>query len=262
LRGLRIVWRALRLILHILLGMILTPLVTQRNPRSGERRTNPYVTAWWHGRVLRILDMEVTTSGYRPQPPALIVSNHISWLDIILIGHLTPSCFLSKSEVRQWPLIGWLAARAGTLFIKRGAGQASAISQTIGDRLAQDGLLTLFPEGTTTDGRDVLPFFSRMFGAAIDTGSPIVPTSIRYHIQGAHDPIAPFIDDQSLGENMLGLFGRPRNQVHVHFGDPIHTKGLSRKALATAARKAIIDSLQASPPQAQATANSSAGRPF
>lgn len=245
--GMRVFWRGSRLVIHILLGLLLTPLVARRNPHTGEKRTDPQITSWWHGRVARILKLEITHSGNVPQPPMLMVANHVSWLDIIVLGHLTPTRFLSKHEVREWPVIGWLAARAGTLFIRRGGGQASAISQTIGDCLAGDGLLTLFPEGTTTDGREVRPFFSRLFAASIDTGTPIVPTSIRYHQQGELDLIAPYIGEQSLGENMLGLLRRPRNQVHVHFGAPIEHKGMDRKTLAGLARKAIVESLEQTP---------------
>lgn len=239
----RIAWRAVRLFFHLLLGLVLTPLVLRRDPASGEWRTNPYVTSWWLGRIASILNLEITTTGYRPQPPALIISNHVSWLDIVVLGHLTPTCFLSKDEVRKWPLIGWLAARAGTLFIRRGGGQANSISQAIGGRLVSNGLLTLFPEGTTTDGRSVRPFFSRLFAAAIDTGTPIVPTSLRYHTDGEYDPIAPYIDEQSLGENLLGLMSRAKNQVHVHFAEPIRHHGMDRKTLAETTRKVILESL-------------------
>lgn len=240
----RVAWRGSRLILHILLGLILTSLVSRQDHSSGEKRTNPYVTSWWHGRVATILNVEITTSGYAPQAPALIVANHVSWLDIIVLGHLTPTCFLSKFEVREWPVIGWLAARTGTLFIRRGGGQAATISQAIGGRLEKNGLLTLFPEGTTTDGRDVRPFFSRLFAAAIETGTPIVPTSIRYHVDGELDLIAPYIDDQSLGENMLSLLKRKRSQVHVHYAEPVHHNGADRKTLAEITRRAIIASLR------------------
>ena len=245
---LRVIWRTSRLLLHIILGMILVPLVSRRDPATGAKRTNPYVTSWWHGRVAGILKLEITTSGYPPQPPALIVANHVSWLDIIVLGHLLPTSFLSKDEVRRWPVIGWFASRAGTLFIRRGGGQASAISSTIGERLAQNGLLTLFPEGTTTDGREVRPFFSRLFAAAIETGTPIAPVAIRYHIEGEFDPLAPYIDQQSLGENLLRLLQRRRSQVHVHFAEPVHERDANRKSLAEQTRRAIVASLRQSPP--------------
>ncbi len=245
---LRIAWRGSRLLVHLIVGVVLTPLVIRRDPATGDWRTNPYVASWWHGRLAGILRLQITTSGYRPQAPALVVANHVSWLDIIVLGHLTPTAFLSKDEVRRWPVIGWLAARSGTLFIRRGGGQASAISQAIGDRLARDGLLTLFPEGTTTNGRDVRPFFSRLFSAAIETGTPIVPTSLRYHVDGEHDPVAPYIDNQSLGENLVGLLRRSSNQVHVHFADPVHHSGMDRKSLAEHTRKIILASLRGKGP--------------
>lgn len=245
--GLRVFWRGLQLALHLLLGLILTPLVSRRDPTTQDLRADPHVASWWHGRLTRILRLRITRSGQLPQPPALIVANHVSWLDIVVLGHLTQSCFLSKSEVRDWPVIGWLAARTGTLFIKRGGGQATAIGEAIGGRLQGNGLLTLFPEGTTTDGRDVRPFFSRLFGASIDTGTPIVPTSLHYHVDGELDTQAPYIDDQSLGENLLGLLRRRYSQVHVHFNPPIEHQGRDRKSLAEAARKAIVSSLHQFP---------------
>lgn len=249
---LRVFWRGLNLILHLLLGTVLTPIVSRRDAITGELRTNPYITAWWHGRVARILRLKISTSGYPPQPPALIVANHVSWLDIIVLGHLMPTSFLSKYEVREWPLIGWLAARAGTVFIRRGGGQSTAISEAIGGQLQNNGLLTLFPEGTTTDGSDVRPFFSRLFGSAIDTGSPIVPTSLRYHVNGELDTVAPYIDEQSLLDNILDLLKRKESGVHVHFAEPIkHQTGQDRKSLAKAARNAVVESLKHSQEIAQ-----------
>ena len=112
---LRIAWRGSRLVLHVVIGIVLTPLVMRRDPATRVWRTSPAITSWWHGRVARILRLEISTSGFRPQAPALMVANHVSWLDIIVLGHLTPTCFLSKHEVRGWPVIGWLARAAGTL---------------------------------------------------------------------------------------------------------------------------------------------------
>ena len=186
------IWRVLRrtslLSLHIVFGLLLTPLFLTRS-NGDVLRTHPHVTSWWHNRLADILGVNITVSGHRPQAPALIVSNHISWLDIIVLGGLTHTDFLSKYEVRKWPVVGWLAARAGTVFIRRGDGQAGEISRHIADRLRKQGLLTLFPEGTTTDGRSVRPFFSRLFAAAIDTGTDVVPVALRYHIDGELDTV-------------------------------------------------------------------------
>lgn len=239
----RIAWRGGNLLVHLLFGMLLTPLVTRRD-KDGYWHVHHGTAAWWHGRLTRILALQITTSGIEPQPATLVVCNHISWLDIVVLGHLMPTCFLSKSEVRQWPLIGWLAMRAGTLFIRRGGGEANNISQTIGRHLLHEGILTLFPEGTTTDGRDVRPFFSRLMAAAIETRTPLTPVAIRYHLDGRlDDEVAPYIGDQSLGENILGLLSRPGGAVHVHFGSPIEAHGMERKKLADRARMAIVEAL-------------------
>ena len=172
--ALRVSRRILLITLHVVLGLILTPLTLTRHA-GGVWRTHPRVTTWWHNRLADILGLTITVAGHRPQPPALLASNHVSWLDIVVLGALTHTDFLSKAEVRRWPLIGWLAARSGTLFIQRGNGEAAAVSEQIAERLRDQGLLTLFPEGTTTDGRQVRPFFSRLFAAALDTGTDVIP---------------------------------------------------------------------------------------
>jgi len=234
--------RLLLLVLHILFGLLLTPLILTPHA-AGALRTHPHVTSWWHNRLADILGVNVTVSGCRPRPPVLMVSNHVSWLDVVVLGGLTHTDFLSKHEVREWPVIGWLAARAGTLFIRRGSGETASISDQIAQRLREDGLLTLFPEGTTTDGREVRAFFSRLFAAAIETGTDVMPVTLRYHIDGEFDPIAPYTDRQSLAENLRGLITRERTQVHVMFGEPISLRDHSRKEIAELARAAIVEAL-------------------
>ena len=239
---LRALRRALLLIVHVLLGLLLTPLVGRRIP-SGAWRTHPEVASWWHNRLCDILGVELTVSGPRPRGPALLVSNHVSWLDIVVLGGLTPTVFLSKHEVRHWPLLGWLAARAGTLFIRRGDGEAGDVKDQIAARLRGDTLLTLFPEGTTTDGLGVRHFFSRLFAAAIESDARVLPVALRYHVDGRHDPVAPYTGNQSLASNLAGLLGRARTQVHVTFAEPIAPQGRSRRELAEAARAAVVGAL-------------------
>lgn len=238
--------RVTLLALHTLLGVLLTPLILARHPH-GVVGTSPTLIRWWHNRLADILAIGISVQGHRPLPPALMVSNHVSWLDITVLGSLTHTHFLSKHEVRDWPVIGWLAARAGTLFIRRGSGEAGNISTQIAERLRSDGLLTLFPEGTTTDGREVRPFFSRLFAAAIDTGTDVIPVTLRYHVDGAHDPVAPYTDDQTLLHNLRGLLAREKTQVLVTFGDPISLHDHSRREVAEQSRNAIVKTLAQSP---------------
>lgn len=243
----RVTWRILQILAHLSLGVVMTLLTARPDRRSGEYRHNPYFTSWWHERLLRILRIEVEEIGHRPSPPALLVANHVSWMDIPIIGALVHTSFLSKYEVREWPVVGWLAATTGTLFIKRGSGQANSITKGIAEQLNADGLLTMFPEGTTTDGSDVRPFFSRLFGAALETGTRVIPVGLRYHIDGELDPIAPFIGDQMLLHNVLGVLKRRRNQVRITFCEPIDIVGMDRKSAAELARRAIREVLDTPP---------------
>jgi len=234
--------RVLLLALHLLLGMLLTPTLLTRHD-GGRWRTNPRVTSWWHNRAADILGVGITVSGPRPRAPGLLVSNHVSWLDIVVLGGLAHTDFLSKYEVRRWPLIGWLAARSGTLFIRRGNNETGAVSEQIGWRLHHGGLLALFPEGKTTEGRDVRPFYSRLFAAAIDTGTDVIPVALRYHVDGELDPLAPYTDNQPIAENLRGLIVRERTAVNVVFGQPISLDRHTRKEIAELAREAVSEAL-------------------
>ncbi len=242
----RVIWRGVRLVLHVMLGALLTVLTARRDGQGGYRYHRG-VVSWWHDRLLHILAVQVSRGGKTPLPPALLVSNHISWLDVPVLGSLTQTNFLSKDEVRRWPVIGWLAAASGTLFIRRGAGDATSVAGQIGAHLDADGLLTLFPEGTTTDGTDVRPFFPRLFAAAIATGAPLVPVALRYHVNGEPDTVAPYINDQTLAGNLWAIIKRPRTQVQVTFTPALKINGVERKVAAELARRQIVQALRDTP---------------
>ncbi len=236
---LRVPWRLLLILLHLLLGVLLVPVATRRDARS-RWQADWRIAHWWHRRLLRILALRIEVHGEPPAPPALVVANHVSWLDINVLGCLLPTVFLSKAEVRRWPLIGWLAMRAGTLFIRRGSGQSAQIREAIAEHLRHGGMLTLFPEGTTSDGRSVRPFFSRLFAAAIEARTPVAPVALRYRVHGRHDPVAPYTGEQTLIANLLGLLGRAGSTVEVHFLPLLAAGETDSKALANRAREAIV----------------------
>jgi len=165
----------------------------------------------------RCLGLKVQTHGVEPATRALIVSNHISWSDIPILGSLMPVLFLSKAEVRDWPIIGWLAEQAGTLFIKRGGGRARRVRQTIAMQLQGGESVLVFPEGTTGEGRTVLPFHGLLLGAAAESQAPIQPVSISYRRQGRPDPIAPFVGDDAFHSHLVRLLKQPPTRVDVLF---------------------------------------------
>ncbi|GGJ92844.1 lysophospholipid acyltransferase family protein [Pseudomonas matsuisoli] len=190
-----------------------------------------------------VLPFRVRVEGKRPREPMLWVANHVSWTDIPLIGHLAPVSFLSKSEVRAWPLAGWLARHGGTLFIRRGAGESQSLSQQMGEYLENRHPLVMFPEGTTGDGLSVLPFHGRLLTAAVERNLPIQPVSLAYRRNGAPCPSSPFIGDETLPVHLFRLLRSTPCDVIITLLPVIPTEDRGRSEVARAARTAIVDAL-------------------
>ncbi|MCU0767600.1 MAG: 1-acyl-sn-glycerol-3-phosphate acyltransferase [Gammaproteobacteria bacterium] len=238
----RVFWRSIRLAAHVLVGTLLTVLLARRG-QDGSRRHRRAVVRWWHAVLCRLLHVRVHVSGAPPAAPSLLVANHVSWLDVPVLGGLGEIAFLSKAEVKDWPVVGWLAAAAGTQFIARGAGDANNVRDRIGAHLSGAGSLTLFPEGTTTDGSEVRPFFPRLLAAAHATGVPVVPVALRYLRGAALDTVAPFIGDDEVASHLWRVLQQEAFDVHVVFCRPIDPAHLDRRALADLARSRIVGAL-------------------
>ena len=200
----------------------------------------------------RALPFRLRIEGAPPRQPMLWVSNHGSWADIPLIGGLAPLSFLSKSDVRHWPLAGWLAQQAGTLFIRRGAGDSGALSQSMAHRLRRGLPVLVFPEGTSSDGASVRHFHGRMLGAAIEAQRPLQPLAISYLRDGERDPLAPFVGDDELVRHLRRLFAGEIAEVRIQFLEPIASLGRSRSQLADQARACIERALYGEPEAARA----------
>ncbi|MBA1202413.1 1-acyl-sn-glycerol-3-phosphate acyltransferase [Pseudomonas capeferrum] len=194
-------------------------------------------------RLAGVLPFQVQVIGELPRRPMLWVCNHVSWTDIPLLGMLVPLTFLSKAEVRHWPIAGWLAQQAGTLFIRRGGGDSQRLRQQIGEHLRQARPLLIFPEGTTTDGRRLRTFHGRLLAAAIDQRVAVQPVAIQYLRDGEVDTLAPFIGDDDLVSHLLRLFAQPPGEVVIHLLDPIASQDKERGLLALQAQQAIHGAL-------------------
>lgn len=241
--------RMARRLIHVLgvmvLGVLMASLVVM-GLRLGinaplERRQR--WTRLFMRRLVAALPFDVQVTGQLPTTPMLWVSNHVSWTDIPLLGMLAPLSFLSKAEVRQWPVAGWLAEQAGTLFIKRGASDSQQLRTQISQQLATDRPLLLFPEGTTSDGRQLRTFHGRMLAAAIDQSIAVQPVAIEYRRSGELDPIAPFTGDEDLLSHLLRLLAHPRAQVRIHLLEPLASHGKGRTLLASQAQGSIHQAL-------------------
>ena len=239
--GLRASARLLRLCLVLLLGLAMASIIAlgERLGLNASLERRQRWTRMFMGRLVAALPFDIQIQGGLPRQPMLWVCNHVSWTDIPLLGMLTPLSFLSKAEVRQWPVAGWLAEKAGTLFIRRGGGDAQRLREQISDQLREQRPLLIFPEGTTTDGRALRTFHGRLLAGAIDRGTPLQPVAIQYLREGQPDPLAPFIGEDDLVSHLLRLFGQDRGEVVIHLLQPIGSEGKERAALAFQAQQAI-----------------------
>jgi 1-acyl-sn-glycerol-3-phosphate acyltransferase len=219
-----------------LVGAWLLPLkrfATRRWPGQRNR-----LTRWWMRRLLVILGVRLETAGHAAPPPALIVANHISWLDIPCLLAVTDARFVAKTEVASWPLIGWLAASAGTLFLARGA--AGAAAERMIRALATGERVAVYPEGTSTDGGSMRPFHARLYQAAIRTGVPVQAVAIRYpRAGGAINPAVPFVDDDDFVGHLWRLLGEREIVAQLHFCPPLASGNVSRRVLAGTTRRQI-----------------------
>ncbi|MCP9439336.1 MAG: 1-acyl-sn-glycerol-3-phosphate acyltransferase [Nitrospira sp.] len=236
--------RGIRLIGKLSEALILVCLVF---PRIESSRHDGIIERWCR-EVLDILNINVSWQG-RPMPgqvsSAMFVANHISWIDVLLLNACRRMCFVAKMEVRSWPLIGWIAARTGTLFFKRTSPHHLAhVMQSIAARLGRGDCIALFPEGTTTNGTSVHTFHSGLLESAIRANVPIWPIGIRYlKPDGSLDADIAFIGSESLVSSILNVLSRPTTFAYVSFSNPIDSSTGDRRHLATLCQTAVERSL-------------------
>lgn len=170
-----------------------------------------------------------------------MVANHISWIDIFVINAAAPAAFVAKEEVRRWPVIGWLAWKNDTVFLRRGSrGHARLINEEIAGILGDGKLVAVFPEGTTSDGRCLLHFHAALLQPALAAGRPVLPAAISYWELNGERSLAPRYDgDISLGECTAAILRRPRLIARLVTTPLRGTRGEDRKQVASEAREAI-----------------------
>lgn len=194
--------RLLRVALHLCRGVLTVALVYP----WGNERPLVALKQRWSARLLKLLGISLAQSGDMPSS-GLLVSNHISFVDIFAINAIAPASFVAKDEVRSWPLIGWLSKHADTLFLERGSrAAAQRTRQHMVDYLHAGKRVAVFPEGMTGRGDGVLPFHGAMFQAAIDAAASITPIAIAYtDDSGARDYAAAFVGETNLFECLWSI---------------------------------------------------------
>lgn len=229
-------FRATRLFLHLVYGFAIA-LVFPRLKQDLRR----HILQRWSCRLLCILNVEVVSGSINMPRSGIIVTNHISWLDVFVLNAIAPMRFVAKSEVRQWPLFGWLCARAQTLFIQRGrARDAARINKQVVRLLMAGESLVVFPEGTTTDGRNVGAFHASLLQPAVDAQTPIYPVAIRYQdAHGMHSTAAAYIDDVSFIASLWNIMSCKSLHVRLVATPLIDATDSDRRKVTHQARQQI-----------------------
>lgn len=213
---LRFLLRACLVIPWILGGLIFLLLVYSWLKSVPARA---WINRNWSRCLMRMCGVQIKVIGQaRMTGPVMWIANHVSWIDIFVVNAVRATAFVAKAEIRSWPVAGWLAVGAGTLFIDRGQRHAvhemgSAI-QTCFDRGEAVGL---FPEGTTTEGFDPRPFHASLFEPARQAGVDIQPVALRFFHRGQRSGFAAFVGEETLVANMWRVLGSTGVAVEVIF---------------------------------------------
>ena len=238
-------FRLARVGVHLVSGLLTSALVF---PWVSSDRRSRHVRRWSSG-LVAICGVRVELVSFGAEVPlsrALIVANHVSWLDIFVINSLHPSRFVAKSDIRDWPLLGWLCDKAGTIFISRGrVRDVRRIFENLVSSLEQGEHVAFFPEGTTSAQGKVLPFHANLFEAAIDANVPLQPFALRYvDAEGNLHAGADFIGETTFVESMLTILRAPPMIAQLILLPAIASDKLHRRELAVAAHAAISGALQ------------------
>ncbi len=241
-RTLRAGWRLLRVVLEGLRGLLICAFVF---PFLGRAQRMRHVGVWAR-RSLAALGIRLEVEGTPRPGPVLFVSNHISWLDILAIDAVHPARFVSKADVRHWPVLGWMVECGGTLFIERERKRdAMRVVHQVAEALRAGETLAVFPEGTTSDGRGLLPFHANLLQAAIATETPVQPIALRYRDDDTPVSLAAaYIGETTLAESIRAVVMAQGLTLKVTLLTAQGTRHLDRRALAVLLREQIAGALE------------------
>jgi len=231
-------WRLARLAPHVLHGL----WIVQRRFELLTAAEKHGLIQWWSLKTLRILGIALESQGQALPAGHLIVANHVSWLDIAAVHAVLPQArFVSKADVRHWPLVGTLVEGAGTLFIERASKRDAlrVVHQTAAALQAGD-CVAVFPEGTTGAGPELLPFHANLLQAAVSTASPVLPVVLRWHEPGERfSTSAQFIGGTTLVQSLWRIASARGLGIDVQVLPSVMTEGQDRRALGETLRGAI-----------------------
>lgn len=239
-----IVWRLLVLMLHMVIGLLICGVFFPLSKVG----THEILIRWWSARLLTICRVElkfIDCSDGTVAQRALIVSNHVSWLDIFVMNAQQPCYFVAKADIRSWPIIGWFSQKAGTIFLERGKQrEVRRIYEGLVHQIHDGKRIAFFPEGTTAPQGTVLAFHANLFEAAIEAQVPVEPFSIRYlDASGKLHSAVDFIGEMTIVESMQAILKGGKITAELRQLRTINTINAHRREVAQEARLAVARSL-------------------
>lgn len=228
----------------ILWGCIQVALFFGHEDRPARRRR----VRNWSRQCMRVCGVRLTVHGaerFFAQGGRFMVGNHVSWLDIFAVNSVHAVRFVAKEEVRSWPAIGWLAARAETVFIKRGNRRSSQqVRETLLGIFAENDCAVVYPEGTSTDGTELKPFRSNLFETAVVSGQAVWPIAVYYpRADGSPNTDMAFYGDLSLWQSFCRILPQRQSEVALYFLDPVSPAGKDRQQICDEAQAQIAAKL-------------------
>lgn len=253
-RPFRYLWRVPLLLVLAVLGILLCSLILSWNQqavmKNGREPFAHVMIRRWSRLLLRVFGMRSVCIGQPLADPVLFVSNHTSWLDIIMLHSQRAACFVAKAEIAEWPLVGWMAANGGTIFHRRGNNHSlSAVMLVMVERLHAGRSVAVFPEGGTGYNGVLKTFHARIFQAALDANVPVQPVALRFARRGQRDVGAGFQVGESFVQNIMRLLGEAPMDAEVHFLTVVPAMPDARRQMAELSRERI-DAALADPTRA------------
>ncbi len=237
-------WRFARLLTHVLLGLSISATVF---PWVSHRR-QLRIIRWWSRGMLATMNVKVAVHGRHPaaRHPTLLVSNHVSWLDVWVILSVYPVRFVAKSDIARWPLAGWLVRQAGTIFIERARrGDTARINREIVAVMARPETVAVFPEGTTTDGTRLGAFHASLFQPALAPGARLAVAAIRYpRADGSPNADCAYAGQRSLLQSIRLILAQPAPRAELHFLGYVEATDRTRREVADDSRALIARALE------------------
>lgn len=220
-------FRILRVIFHLIGGAMTIIFIYPYASRSYQLSLKQR----WSQRALRMLGVNIKIGGQIEAH--MRISNHISWLDVVILNSIIPSIFIAKDDLRNWPLVGWLAVHTETYFMQRSSRHAAhKAAHHVANLLHANFDVLAFPEGTTSDGSQVLPFYNALLQGAINAAVPVQPIAIRYYDQHHNLSQAPvFCGEMNFVESLWRIACTDYLTALIHFLPAIESKNQDRKTL-------------------------------